>query len=181
MSLQLPMSGFLLIYIPIVLFVVAFLYETWLAFRRLSSPKNGRGGYVDVTWEVTHTLLVFAVVMILMLHTQVLDQLAALIFWPTFLAAIALGLRAVCYIYIFYVRTKSEAINWIDWVFALLHILAAALLVVVVLQVTWFIFTANAPVNTEFIPMFLPGLLLVAGVVALPMLTLYRSYRTSKR
>jgi hypothetical protein len=118
---------------------------------------------------------VFAVVMILMLYTQVLDQLAALIFWPTFLAAIALGLRGVCYIYIFYVRKNSERTNWIDWVFAIMHVVAALLLVTVVLQVTWFILTSGAAVNTEFIPAFLPGLLLVAGVVALPIWTLYRS------
>jgi cytochrome bd-type quinol oxidase subunit 2 len=173
--MNLPMSGFLLIYIPIVLFVVAFLYETWLSFMRLGDHKKGKRGYVDVTWEVTHTLLVFAVVMILMLYTQVLDQLAALIFWPTFLAAIALGLRGVCYIYIFYVRKNSERTNWIDWVFAIMHVVAALLLVTVVLQVTWFILTSGAAVNTEFIPAFLPGLLLVAGVVALPIWTLYRS------
>ena len=181
MSVQLPLSGFLLIYVPIVLFVVAFLYETWLAFRRLGNPKNGRGGYVDVTWEVTHTLLVFAVVMLLMLHTEVLDQLAAQIFWPTFLAAIALGLRAVCYIHIFYARANADTINWIDWAFAWLHIVSALLLVTVVLQATWFIFTANAPVNIEFIPVFLPGLVLIGAVVALPILTLYRSFRAPAR
>ncbi len=181
MSIQLPLGGFLLIYVPIILFVVAFLYETWLAFRRLSSQKNARSGYVDATWEVTHTLLVFAVVMLLMLHTQVLDQLAAQIFWPTFMAAVALGLRAVCYIHIFYVRTSADTINWIDWAFAWLHVVSAALLVAVVLQATWFIFTANAPVNEEFIPVFLPGLALVAAVVALPIATLHRSYRTPAR
>ena len=58
-------GGALLIYVPIVLFVVAFLYETWLSFRRLrpAAARKQRSGYVDATWEITHTLLVFAVVM----------------------------------------------------------------------------------------------------------------------
>ncbi len=174
MNTQLPLAGFLLIYVPIVLFVVAFLYETWLSFARLRNPKKGRAGYVGATWEITHTLLVFAVVMILMLYTQAIDQVAALIFWPTFAAAVALGLRAICYVYLFYVKSSTKA-GPIDWIFAFAHVLSAVLLVVVVLQVTWFILTQNAPVNTQFIPVFLSGLALIAAVVALPIWYLYNN------
>ncbi len=43
---------------PVLLFVAAFLYETWLSFMRLKNPKKGRTSYLAATWEVTHTLLV---------------------------------------------------------------------------------------------------------------------------
>lgn len=169
-------GGALLIYVPIVLFVVAFLYETWLSFRRLrpAAARKQRSGYVDATWEITHTLLVFAVVMFLMLYTQAIDELAAIIYWPTFAASLALGLRAMCYLYIFYVRRDQTRRGAVDWVFALSHVVAAALLVTVVLQVSWFILTSGAPVNTQFIPVFLPGLALVVAVSALPVWVLYR-------
>lgn len=165
--------AYVLIYLPIVLFVIGFLYETFLSFVRLGSRKAGRAGYIDTTWEVTHTLLVFGLVMLLMLHTKALDSLAETIFTAAFWAAVALGLRGAAYIYIFYIRNPNARTSWIDWSFALTHILAAGLLVTVVAQASWFLMTQNPPVNTQFIPAFLPGLVLVLAVTALPLIRLY--------
>ncbi|MBP9667571.1 hypothetical protein KBD87_02090 [Candidatus Saccharibacteria bacterium] len=164
----------MLIYLPIVLFVLAFLYETYLSFMRLKSPKAGKGGYVAATWEVTHTLLIFAVVMMLMLFTGSIDKLGSAIYVATFTAAVFLGLRSVGYLYIFYVRS-TRTTNWIDWVFAFSHVGAAISLVIVVLQASWFLVVHQPAANLEFIPAFLPGLILVLAVGALPMLTLYKS------
>ncbi len=165
--------GYVLIYLPILLFVVAFLYETYLSFVRLKSQKAGKAGYVDVTWEVTHTLLVFGVVMLLMLHTKSIDDLAAAIFTATFWAAVALGIRGAVYIYIFYVRKRGVKTGWIDWVFALSHVVAAGLLVLVVLQATLYLIEARPPMNEQFIAPFLPGLLLVLALTALPLAKIY--------
>lgn len=166
--------AYVLIYVPILLFVVAFLYETYLSFTRLGNHKSSRQGYLSATWEVTHTFLIFGVVMLLMLYTQVIDQIADVIFLSTFWAAVALGLRGVLYIYLFYVR-KKPTINWIDWVFAFTHVIAAVLLVITVLRATWFLFTQNPPLNAQFIPVFLPGLLIILLITAIPMAVLYKS------
>ena len=167
-------AAVLLFLIPTLLFVVAFLYETYLSFRRISKPKAGRAGYVTSTWEVTHTLLVTAVVMLIMMFTQDLIGLASAIFVSTFLAAIALGLRAVLYIYIFYVR-KKPITNWVDWSFALCHILAAVFLVITVIEALWYIYQNNPPANTQFLPYFIPGIIIVIGVCLVPILVIYRS------
>lgn len=167
--------AYVLIYLPILLFVLGFLYETYLSFARLKQPKKGRELYVSATWEVTHTLLVFGVVMLLMLHTKVIDKISDAIFVSTFWAAVFLGLRGALYIYIFYVRKKANTINWLDWSFALTHVVAALLLVVVVLQASWFLISEKPEVNLQFIPAFLPGLALILAVVAIPILTLYKS------
>lgn len=164
----------LLFLIPTLLFVVAFLYETFLSFRRLTLSRPSRASYLSATWEVTHTLLVFAVVMLIMLFTKSLDELASAIFTSTFLAAAALTIRAVAYVYIFYVRRKPT-INWIDWVFAFSHLAAAALLVVVVIQALWFIYKHNPAVNDQFFPLYLPGLALVLLVCIVPIVVLYRT------
>lgn len=169
---------YVLIYTPILLFVLAFLYETFLSFARLKKGTRATG-YVDATWEVTHTLLVFGVVMILMLFTKQIDTIANIIFLPTFLAASALAIRGACYLHIFYVREKQR-INWVDWVFAFSHVVAAGLLVVVVGQVTWFLFTKDLQPNLQFVPAFIPGLLLVLGLCAVPTVSLYSSARTKK-
>ena len=166
-------GAYLLIYIPIVLFVVAFLYETFLSIRRLVRP-NQLSGYVDTTWEVTNTLLVFAVVMMLMLFTQSLDVLADAIFMSTLLAGGALLMRSACYLYLFYLK-KSAKIGWVDWLFAASHVAAALLLVVTVLRATIVLATKHPIANLNFIPYFIPGLVAVLAICAVPMFKLYRT------
>lgn len=161
-----------LIYVPILLFVLGFLYETYLSFKRLNSKSNH--AYVDATWEVTHTLLVFGLVMLLMLYTQAIDKLSDVLFLPAFLAAIALGVRGASYIYIFYVK-KSKNISLVDHVFAWSHIAAALLLVFAVVRFSWYLFTENPPVNDQFVAPFLVGLVFIFGLCALPLLKLYSS------
>jgi hypothetical protein len=162
--------AYILIYLPILLFVVAFLYETYLSFARLRGKSRHR--YVDATWEVTHTLLIFGVVMLLMLFTKSIDVISDAIFIPTFLAATALLIRAACYIQIFYVREKPN-INWTDWTFAFSHVAAALLLVVVVIKSTWLLVTEHPEANLQFIPAFMPGLALVLAICAIPIYVIY--------
>lgn len=165
-------AALLLFLIPTLLFVLGFLYETYLSFARLKSPKAGKSGYVNATWEVTHTLLIFAVVMLLMLFSRNIDGIASAIFTSTFIAALALVVRSACYSYIFYGR-KSQKTSWIDWVFAFSHVVAALFLVVTVVKALWYLYQNNPPVNTQFLPYFIPGLILVLGVVIMPMVLLY--------
>lgn len=165
-------AALLLFLVPTLLFVIGFLYETYLSFARLKNPKAGKTGYVNATWEVTHTLLIFAVVMLLMLFTRNIDGLASAIFTSTFIAALALIVRSTCYSYIFYAR-KSNKTSWVDWTFALSHVVAALFLVVTVVKALWYLYQNNPPVNTQFLPFFIPGLILVLGVCVVPMIMLY--------
>lgn len=167
-------SAAILFLIPTLLFVLAFLYETFLSFKRLSKPDAGKAGYVAATWEITHTLLVTAVVMLVMMFTSVIDKLSAAIFTATFLAAIALGVRAVLYIYIFYAR-PSKKIGLVDWLFALTHVAAAGLLVTVVAQALWFLHQNNPPANTQFLPYFIPGIIGVIVITFTPIIYLYKT------
>lgn len=165
-------AALILFLIPTLLFVLGFLYETYLSFARLKNPKAGKTGYVSATWEVTHTLLVFAVVMLLMMFTHNIDGIASAIFVSTFLAAVALGLRSVCYIYIFFVR-KSKKTGLVDWTFALSHVFAAVFLVVTVVEALWYLYKNNPPANTQFLPYFIPGLVVVLALCFVPIVTLY--------
>ncbi len=165
-------AALLLFLIPTLLFVIGFLYETYLSFMRLKNPKAGKAGYVNATWEVTHTLLIFAVVMLLMLFSRNIDGIATAIFTSTFIAALALIVRSICYSYIFYGR-KNQKTSWVDWVFALSHVVAALFLVVTVVKALWYLYQNNPPVNTQFLPYFIPGLVLVLGVCVMPMVLLY--------
>lgn len=164
---------YILFLLPLILFVAAFLYETWLSFRRLINPKAGKSGYVNATWEVTHTLLIFTVVVLLMMFTPYIDQIADAIFLSTFIAGVALCVRAAAYTQIFYVRRK-QTINWVDWIFALSHVVAALFLVITVIRALWFLYAHNPSPNEQFLPVYIPGLIVVLAICALPILTLYK-------
>lgn len=166
-------TALVLFLVPTLLFVLAFLYETYLSFLRLRNPKAGKTGYVAATWEVTHTLLIFAVVMLVMMFTQDINGLASAIFVSTFLAASVLVIRSILYCYIFYAR-KDTKTNWADWSFALTHIAAAGLLVITVLQALLYLHKNNPPVNSQFLPYFIPGLVVVIALCAVPIFVLYR-------
>lgn len=168
------LAAYVLFLVPTLLFVVAFLYETYLSFRRLGNPEKGRSGYVNATWEVTHTLLVFAVVMLVMMFTKDIEGLSSAIFTSTFLAASALIVRSITYAYIFYVRTTGK-ISWIDWLFALTHVAAAVFLVITVIKATLYLYTHDLQVNSQFLPYFIPGLVLVLAVCIVPVTVLYKS------
>lgn len=169
-------AALILFLVPTLLFVVGFLYETFLSFKRLRNPKAGKDGYVNATWEVTHTLLVFAIVMLLMMFTKHLDDLAAVMFVSTFIALFALAIRAMCYIYIFYVRSAQKT-SWVDWTFALSHIAAAGALVITVIRSLLYLYQNNPPANTQFLPFFIPGLIVVLAVCIVPMVVLYSARR----
>jgi cytochrome bd-type quinol oxidase subunit 2 len=164
----------ILFLIPVLLFVVAFLYETFLSLQRLFKPQASKRGYVNATWETTHTLLVAGVIVLVMMFTRDIANLGSAIFLSTFLAAGALVVRAVIYCYIFYVR-KSEKVNWVDWLFAASHLLAAVFLVITVLEALWYLYRNNPPANTEFLPLLVPGLVAVIAAIAVPMFVLYKT------
>lgn len=173
-------TALLLFLVPTLLFVLAFLAETYFSFKRINSPKDAKDSYVAATWEVTHTLLVFAVVMLFMMFTSVIDKLAALLFVSAFVALLALTLRAVLYIYIFYGRKKRRSVA-LDWLFALTHVFAALSLVVVVLQAVDFILRTKPAVNTQFFPYVIPGLLGIIALCIIPFTFLYAGNYFNKK
>jgi cytochrome bd-type quinol oxidase subunit 2 len=166
-------AAVLLFLVPVGLFLLGFVYETYLSFRRLANHQAGRSGYVATTWEVTHTLLVVGLTMLFMMFTQAITGLASAIFMATFLAAVALVVRAICYTYIFYVR-KGTKVGLVDWIFALSHIAAAVFLVATVVEALKYLYRNNPPANTQFLPFFIPGMIITIAVIIVPMVVLYR-------
>lgn len=165
---------YILFLVPLLVFVLLFLHETYLSFMRLKNHKLGREGYVHATWEVTHTLLIFTVVVLLMMFTPYVEEMADAIFLSTLIAGLALTVRYIAYIQIFYVRTKQKR-NWLDWTFAFSHVVAALFLVITVIKSLWFLISEKPEANEQFLPYFIPGLILVLAVCAIPILMLYKT------
>ncbi len=166
---------YIVVLVPLLLYLAAFIYETFLSFKRLRNPKKGRAGYVGGAWELLILLLLFCALVMLVTFTQDLIRLADTLFWTTFIAAIALGLRAVAYLYIFYGRANQYKINWMDWTFAFMHLIAAVFLVITAVNAMLFIWQNNPVANTQFFPIFIPGLALLIAVCIIPMVVLYKT------
>jgi hypothetical protein len=109
-----------------------------------------------------------------MLFTLDSKELASTIFLPALSAGAALLVRAALYIYVFYIQ-DGRKIGVLDWLFALSHVVAALLLVITVIFATIFLFTQNPTANLEFIPYFIPGLVVVIVISLVPLVRMYRT------
>lgn len=152
------------------LYVVALAIETFFSFARLTGHNHE--GYVDATWEVTHTLLVFAVTMFGITHGSILPEVMKDIFWPLMAFGVAFLLRSILYALIFYARkTRYKIID--DWLFALSHLAMIGSLVFVLFgTLPHLLSPANQP-DTSFLWLFIPGFALVLILASIPAFRLY--------
>lgn len=94
---------YILIITPIVAWLVAFGYETWLAMGRAQDGDLAFGKlHTDASWEITHTLLVYAFTVFLISHAEALVVLDAVIFLPVCVFIVSLIARGCLYLYIAY-------------------------------------------------------------------------------
>lgn len=154
-------------------YLLAFSYETILSWRRLRRPAAGRAGYVDVTWEITHTLLVFAFTLFMITYSQALPEIAPTIFLPVLLSGVTLGLRAALYLYIFYIRSPRHRSGLADYLFALTHLLIIGSIVTSVIAGIMKIQSLGASPNLAYFGSLLPGLFVTLIICSWPLWRLY--------
>ena len=164
------------ILVPLVLFLAAFVLEAYMSFKRLAIVKPD-SPYMLHTWETSHTFLVVSVACFAAFFTSNLWELADAAFYGLFLAALFAGVRAMAYVYIFYVRDPAKRLvrNWIDWVYAICHVGMAAGVVVLLVQLLPVLFKTDLQANTQFLPWMWPGLILVLALCSIPVVSLYSS------
>lgn len=163
--------------VPLALYVPLFLYETWCAFARLHNHEAGKTGYVDATWEVTHTFLILAVINTIWLYSSIMTTIAKSVYWGLLIAGALFIVRGILYMYLFYMQDfkKHNRITILDWLFALSHIGILGGLVYTIVQAGRILLTQSYSVNTQFIPFMWPGLILLLALGAIPLLKLYRT------
>ncbi len=165
----------LFILTPLVIFLVAYVVETYLSFKRLISPRNGRD-YLDATWEITHTFLVVSVALFVGFFSNNLVTIAHTTFFPLFFTSIFIGIRTLAYIYIFVISSakKQQQRTWIDMVFAWSHIgVIAGLLYLLAVLIPQLLTTELIP-NTSFIAWMVPGAVIIFIACLAPLISLYR-------
>jgi len=159
----------LFVAVPLGLYVLAFSYETFAAFRRIAKPS----GYINATWEITHTLLVLAITNFTWLWSDAMVAVAHEAYWGLIVAAAAFVLRAILYIYLFFAAPNGKH-PAASWLFALCHAAMFVGLVYAIVATVHVLSTQDYAVNDQLIPYMWPSLVASVVICALPVLQSYR-------
>lgn len=172
------MWPYVFVLVPLVLYLIAIIYETFYSFKRLTHVKIG-GDYLSATWEITHTLLILAVVYFITMFSLSLRLVASAVFISLFVVIFTFIIRGILYMYIFYIRTplQQKKRNWVDWLFALTNVVIIAALGVMIIEAVSSLWGKQIITNSDFIIWMLPGLVLVLAFCSIPV---YQLYKTKK-
>ncbi len=163
-----------LILIPVVCWLTAFGYETWIALGRADSADYSLGvPYVHASWEITHTLLVYAFTIFIISHADALPLLDRTLFLPVCVFMVSLIVRGCLYLYLFYGDIKHPKMIWHN-LFAISHII---MLVAIILGALGTFFTLRlysfSP-NTDNLVIVAIGFVLTSALCFLPIYTAYQ-------
>ena len=165
-------SGLVLFLIPVSIYVLLFIYETYLSFKK-ALRKDHKRNYVEATWEMTHTLLIISLILLFVFYSRSLNELSSAIFAPIFIAGTLLLIRGILYTYIFYVVKKTYS-KYLDWLFFFTHLFTLVILSIVTFKVIQFVINSHPIANTNFLPYFIPGEILTLALILGPMYFIYR-------
>jgi len=162
-----------IIILPLVLYLGLFGIEVTWSVRRLFRPLSSR--YFDATWEITHTLLIFAVNAFLWLYSTIVVTVAYEVAPFLLCAVVAFMLRTVFYLTEQYVKAQQKRIMEIG--FAISSVVALIFVVAVVGVAVATIGNDLPQPNTHVLPYVWPGLIFSIACCALPVWRLYRTTR----
>jgi hypothetical protein len=153
------------IVLPLTLYVVLFAVETIWSIMRLFRPT--RAVYFQNTWEITHTILVFALNSTIWLFSSRIVDIAHVVATPLCIVAALFLVRSMIYIHLFYVRETRV----VGVLFAVTNVFIIATLAVVCVRALGMTFPEP---NTAIIPYLWPGLFITLCLCIIPAVHVYR-------
>lgn len=163
------MLATLFVAVPLGLYAITFSYETFAAFSRLAKKESD---YVNVTWEITHTLLVLALTNFTWLWSDAMIAVAQAAYWGLIVVAAAFVLRAIFYVYLFHASAGTNKL--VGWLFALMHLVMLAGLAYTVVAAVQVLTAHTYAVNDNLLPYMWPALVASLVICAIPV---WQSYR----
>lgn len=152
-----------------------FLVEVYIAFRRIGKPLDKGGEYLHATWEVTHTFLILGVNYFMWLYSSAVVDVARAVFLPLISFGAVFIIRAVLYIYLFYVKKSNKPNIVVDWLFAVCHVAMIACIAIVALETLRILLSGNYESNAILLPLLYPGLFLMVPLTIVPLYFLYKT------
>ncbi len=169
------MSAIWFVILPILIYVVMFLIEIIVSFRRIGKPLNTGGEYLHATWEITHTFLILGITYFIWLYSSAIVDVSRKVFNPLIIFGAVFIIRAILYLYLFYIKKPSRPNLLIDWTFAICHAIMLICAIWVAVLVINVMQNSNYKVNESLLPLFYPGLILTIPIISIPLYFLYRT------
>lgn len=161
--------------LPLIVYIPMFMVETYVAFRRIGKPQDNGGEYLHATWEVTHTFLILALNYFMWLYSAAVIDVARVVFVPLLIFGAVFILRAILYLYLFYIKKPDKHSLIADWIFAVAHTIMLLAITWVTVAATQVLLGGDYVSNHILLPLLYPGLFLMVPLIALPLYFLYKT------
>lgn len=169
------MSALWFVVVPLVAYIPMFLVELYISFRRIGKSLDKGGEYLHATWEVTHTFLILALNYFMWLYSSAVVDVSKAVFLPLITFGIVFIVRAILYVYLFYISKSVKPNLLVDWLFAVCHIVMFVCITYVALATTRILLNGNYESNQVLLPLLYPGLFLMVPLIMLPLYFLYKT------
>lgn len=163
--------------VPLLVYVPMFLVELYIAFRRIGKPLDKGGEYLHATWESTHTFLILALNYFMWLYSSAIVDVARSVFIPLIMFGAVFIVRAILYVYLFYIKKSTKPDILTDWIFALCHVVMLACILYVVAATIDVLAGGDYEPNQILLPLLYPGLFLMIPLISVPLYFLYKTER----
>lgn len=171
------MGAIWFVVIPLLVYIPMFLVETYISFRRIGKPLDKGGEYLHATWEATHTFLILGLNYFMWLYSSAVVDVARAVFIPLITFGAVFIIRAILYVYLFYIRESKTPILLVDWLFAGSHLMMLACISMVTVLTTTVLSIGNYEPNGILLPLLYPGLFLMIPLIGVPLYFLYKTKR----
>lgn len=169
------MSAIWFVIVPLVIYIPMFIVELFIAFRRIGKPLDKGGEYLHATWEATHTFLILGLNYFMWLYSSAIVDVARAVFVPLILFGAVFIVRAILYVYLFYIKKSTQPNVLADWLFALCHVVMFACISYVTFATAKILIGGGYEPNHILLPLLYPGLFLMIPLVSVPLYFLYKT------
>lgn len=169
------MSAIWFVIVPLLVYIPMFLVEVLISFRRIGKPLDKGGEYLHATWEVTHTFLILALNYFMWLYSSAIVEVARAVFVPLITFGAVFIVRAILYVYLFYIKKSTKPDILADWLFALCHVVMLVCISYVTIVTAQILLGGNYEPNHILLPLLYPGLFLMIPLVSVPLYFLYKT------
>lgn len=163
--------------VPLLVYIPMFAVELYIAFRRIGKPLDKGGEYLHATWEATHTFLILSLNYFMWLYSSAVVEVAEAVFAPLMLFGAVFIVRAILYVYLFYIKKSSIPNLLADWCFAACHAVMLVCIGYVALAAVNVLAGGNYEPNQVLLPLLYPGLILMVPLISVPLYFLYTTKR----
>jgi len=169
------MSALWFVLVPLIAYIPMFVVELYIAFRRIGKPKDKGGHYLHATWESTHTFLILSVNYFMWLYSAAIVEVGRAIFIYLMTFGAVFIVRAILYVYLFYIKETKKPNLQADWAFAICHLIMFVCITFIANSTAEILLTGKYEANHILLPLLYPGLILMIPLISVPLYFLYKT------